>query len=267
MLPYSFIGSCRYEHVFENAYPGRLHSVKEIIYFLENIDNLNNYLSYQTYSNPVLKTFMNLTLGNVFNSYLKNKTFLFPNNLEKFLKSEFLYIEISSLKYASTNSGIIANSSFLKNNAKEMENDYTFNDIFKENLFVLKKDNYDVIHKDIMKMLEILKSRTQIKKIFLIPHVNLLSKKTKNKINSREEINLIIDNLTKNFKIFEKIDIWESEELNKFYQEDILDDNYLNFNKLGNKLVSDYFNNRFKKTFENKGFINFKTNTVEELRG
>ena len=60
-----------------------------------------------------------------------------------------------------------------------MENDYTFNDIFKENLFVLKKDNYDVIHKDIMKMLEILKSRTQIKKIFLIPHVNLLSKKNK----------------------------------------------------------------------------------------
>ena len=98
MLSYSFIGSCRYEHVFENAYPGRLHSVKEIIYFLENIDNLNNYLSYQTYSNPILKTFMNLTLGNVFNSYLKNRTFLFPNNLEKFLKSEFLYIEISSLK-------------------------------------------------------------------------------------------------------------------------------------------------------------------------
>ena len=118
-----------------------------------------------------------------------------------------------------------------------------------------------------MKILEILKFRTQIKKIFLIPHVNLLSKKTKNKINSREEINLIIDNLTKNFKIFEKIDIWESEELNNYHQEDILDDNYLNFNKLGNKLVSDYFYNKFKKTFENKGFINFKTNTVEELRG
>ena len=90
-----FQGSCGYEHVFENAYPGRLHSVKEINYFLENIDNLNNYLSYQTYSNPVLKTFMNLTLGNVFNSYLKNKTFLFPNNLEKFLKSNFYILKLA----------------------------------------------------------------------------------------------------------------------------------------------------------------------------
>ena len=38
MLPYSYIGSCRYEHVFQNAYPGRLHSIKEINYFLENLN-------------------------------------------------------------------------------------------------------------------------------------------------------------------------------------------------------------------------------------
>ena len=94
MLPYSFIGSCRYEHVFENAYPGRLHSVKEIIYFLENINNLNNYLSYQTYSNPVLKTFMNLTLGNVFNSYLKNKTFYFQTIWKNFLNQNFYILKL-----------------------------------------------------------------------------------------------------------------------------------------------------------------------------
>ena len=267
MLPYSYIGSCRYEHVFQNAYPGRLHSVKEISYFLENIDNLNNYLSYQTYSNPVLRTFINLTLGNVFNSYLKNKTFSFPKNLDIFLKSEFLYIEISSLKYASTNCGIIANSSFLQTNSKETKNDYSFNEVFKEKLFVLKKDNYVEIQKDIMKILEILKRRTQIKKIFLIPHVNLLSKKTQNIIKSREEINLIVNKLTKDFNIFEKINIWESEEIRNYYQEDILDDNYLNFNALGNKLVSEYFNCKFKKTSENNCFINFDTNAVRELRG
>ena len=43
MLPYSYIGSCRYEHVFQNVYPGRFHSVREINYFLENLNNLKNY--------------------------------------------------------------------------------------------------------------------------------------------------------------------------------------------------------------------------------
>ena len=246
MLPYSYIGSCRYEHVFQNAYPGRLHSIKEINYFLENLDNLKDYLSYSSFSNPVLKTFVNLTFGNVFNSYLKNKTLLFPNNLGNFLQSKFLFIEISSSKYASTNCGIIANSSFFNTNTKETVNDYTPNEIFNDKLFNLKKDNFNSLQKEIVKMLKTLESRTQVEKIVLIPHVNLFSKITKKKIDNREEINLIIDNLTKNFKIFEKVKIWESREIKNFYQEDILDSNYLNFNKLGNKLAYDYFHYKFE---------------------
>jgi len=86
MLPHSFIGSCRYEHVFQNAYPGRLHSVREINYFLENLDNLKNYFNYHTLSNPIFKNFVNLTFGNVFNTYLENKTLFCVkhNHKEKF---------------------------------------------------------------------------------------------------------------------------------------------------------------------------------------
>ncbi len=147
MLPYSYIGSCRYEHFFQNAYPGRLHSVREMNYFLKNLDNLKNYLSYSCFSNPVLKTYVNLTFGNVFNSYLKNKTFLFPYNLDNFLKSKFLYIEISSLKYAFMNNGIIANSSFLKNKKKETTDCLIPYEIFNKKLFAFRKDSYADIKK------------------------------------------------------------------------------------------------------------------------
>ena len=86
MLSYSYLGSCRYEHVFKNAYPGRLHSVREINYFLDNLENLKYYLNHNSFSNPILKTFTNMTFGNVFNSYLKNKTFFIFQQFAKLFK-------------------------------------------------------------------------------------------------------------------------------------------------------------------------------------
>ena len=265
MLPYSFIGSCRYEHVFQNVYPGRLHSVREINYFLENLDNLKNYFNYHISSNPIFKTFVNLTFGNVFNTYLKNKTFIFPYQLQSFLESEFLFLEISNLKYASSMCGIIGNSSFLKNKNKESKTDYTSEEIFNDNFFVLKKDDFSSVTKQIEKMIDLLKVRTPLRKIFLIPHVNLLSKKTNKKIENRQEINLIIDNLANNFGIIEKIDIWESEKIKNYYLEDILNDNNLNFNKLGNKIVYDFFISEFKKIEENKTLFCVKHNHKEKF--
>ena len=67
--------------------------------------------------------------------------------------------------------------------------------MFNDNFFVLKKDDFSSVTKQIEKMIDLLKVKTQIQKIFLIPHVNLLSKKTNKKIENRQEINFIIDNL------------------------------------------------------------------------
>ena len=264
MLPYSYLGSCRYEHVFINAYPGRLHSIREINYFLENLDNLKNYLNDYFFSNPVLKTFINLTYGNVFNDYLKDKTFLFPNQLTNFLTSKFLFIEISSLKYATTKCGVIANSSLLKTYDKEFENDYCPTEIFNDNFFKFKKDDFNLVKKEVEKMLKILKLRTNVTKIFLIPHVNLLSKKTNGLIATRQEIDSLIDYLVSNFNIFEKVDIWGYGQIKNYFQEDILDSNYLNFNKIGNKLVYDYFANDFRKKEANKNLINLQSNLSEK---
>ena len=74
--------------------------------------------------------------------------------MQNFLKSKFLFVEISSLSYATTNCGIIANSSFLKTNAKETTNDYNFNEVFNNKLFVFKKDDFNSVQKEIIKMLE-----------------------------------------------------------------------------------------------------------------
>ncbi len=265
MLPYSYLGSCRYEHVFINAYPGRLHSIREINYFLENLDNLKNCLNHYCFSNPILKTFINLTYGNVFNDYLKDKTFLFPNQLTNFLTSKFLFIEISSLKYATTKCGVIANSSLLKTYDMEFENDYCPREIFNDNFFKFKKDDFNLVKKEVEKMLKILELKANISKIFLIPHVNLLSKKTNKRIPNREEINLLIDYLVCSFNIFEKVDIWNYGQIKNYSQEDILDSNYFNFNKIGNKLVYNYFINDFKKKEEeNESLINLQNNLIDE---
>ena len=243
MLGHSYIGSCRYEHVFLNAYPGRLHSIREINYFLENLNNLEFYLNYNNSSNGLLKNFINLTFGNIFNSYLKKKTFLFLKNLKTFLNSKILYIEISSLEYASTKCGIIANKLFLKQKNKESIDDYTSEEIFNSDLFILKKDDFSSVKNEVEKMLKMLELKTQIEKIFLIPHVNLLSKKTNRKIENREEINFVIDSLVDNFSILKKVDIWRSKNIKNYYLEDILDVKYLNYNSLGNKITYNYFSN------------------------
>ncbi len=245
VLRHSYIGSCRYEHVFSNAYPGRLHSIREINYFLENLYDLKYYLNYNNISNGLLKNFINLTFGNVFNSYLKYKTQLFMKNLRTFLNCKILYIEISSLEYASTKCGVIANKLFLKQKNKEFVDDYTSEEIFNNKLFILKKDDLSSVKNEVEKMLKILEVKTKVEKIFLIPHVNLLSKKTNRKIEKRKEINFVIDSLVDNFSILEKVDIWESKNIKNYYLEDILDNNYLNYNSLGNKIVYDFFSNKY----------------------
>ena len=177
--------------------------------------------------------------------------------MNSFLQSKFFFIEISSLKYASSKCGIIANNSLLKSKHSEFANDYCPREIFNDNFFVFKKDDFRSVKKQIEKMLDLLKLKTQVQKIFLIPHVNLLSKKNLKKIQSRQEISNLIDNLVKNFDIFEKVNIWESEshQIKNYYLEDILHDNNLNFNKVGNKLVYDYFISEFKKIEENKSLF------------
>ena len=79
-----------------------------------------------------------------------------------------------------------------------------------------------------------------------------------------EEIDSLIDYLVSNFNIFEKVDIWGSGQIKNYFQEDILDSNYLNFNKIGNKLVYDYFANDFRKKEANKNLINLQSNLSEK---
>ena len=92
----------------------------------------------------------------------------------------------------------------------------------------------------------------------------LLSKKTNRLIATRQEIDSLIDYLVSNFNIFEKVDIWRYGQIKNYFQEDILDDNYLNFNKIGNKLVYDYFTNDFRKKEANKNLINLQSNLREK---
>jgi len=56
-----YIGSCRYMYEYKwDYFPGRLHTTKEIIFFLENIDNIENIIN----CNPHELT--NMIFGDIF---------------------------------------------------------------------------------------------------------------------------------------------------------------------------------------------------------
>ena len=124
MLKFAYLGSCRYEHVFEYAFPPRLHSIREINNFFQKINLLDTYLNESVSKDEIMKVYTNLVFGDAFNPYIKKKTIEFVSNLDNFLKSPFLFIEISSLEYAISRCGQIFNKYVILNETRNIEDKY-----------------------------------------------------------------------------------------------------------------------------------------------
>ena len=88
-----YIGSCRYMKKYDWSYfPGRLHTTKEIIYFLENIENIETIIE----KNPIDLT--NLIFGDIYHRRIKEKSIDFFNNNKKIQPYNKLIVEICSRK-------------------------------------------------------------------------------------------------------------------------------------------------------------------------
>lgn len=87
-----YIGSCRYMYDYDWEYfPARLHTTKEIIYFLENIDNIKNVIN----NNPI--KLINFIFGDIFHPGVIKKSNEFINkNINKNINK--IIMEISSKK-------------------------------------------------------------------------------------------------------------------------------------------------------------------------
>lgn len=90
-----YIGSCRYMYGYTwDYFPARLHTTREIIYFLENINNIKNVIE----NNPSELT--NCIFGDIYHDYVINDSIKFMNKkLNKNISNIIMEISTQKIMY------------------------------------------------------------------------------------------------------------------------------------------------------------------------
>jgi hypothetical protein len=179
-----YIGSCRYmyEYIWD-YFPGRLHTTKEIIFFLENIDNIENVIN----CNPSELT--NMIFGDIFNSDVINDSKRYLNNINKKIKK--LILEVSSKKVYYYND--IPLNYFYTNNNKSLITKYNLKNITLTD---------DEINTDLDYIINLSKKIFDENiEIHIIPHLNLKTKSLNNYIYERDGFVKLLEELCKIKKI------------------------------------------------------------------
>lgn len=182
-----YIGSCRYMYDFSwDYFPARLHSTREVIFFLENIENLQRVID----SNPA--SLKNLIFGDMFYPTVANDSKRFmAQPINRSCKK--IIIEISSRKvcyysktvpishYYSTRGGgcRISNIEQKILSDEEIETDLLHIESLCRKIF-----NPDI-------------------EIHIIPHLNLKTKSTNNYIPERNDLTTLLEKvcIERHFKI------------------------------------------------------------------
>lgn len=177
-----YIGSCRYMHGYRWSYfPARLHTTKEIIFFLENIENIENIIN----KNP--NDLTNLIFGDVYHPAVKINSQKFIINYKNNYNISEIYkefiLEISSRKIYYFNDIPL---NYYYTNRKQS--------IIKKYKLKKKILSNDEIEQDLKYIVKLLKNFHPSAKINIIPHLNLKLKSTQQYIQKRNElVNLLGD--------------------------------------------------------------------------
>lgn len=172
-----YIGSCRYESTFRYGFPPRLHSTTEIIHFLENYHSLDfsdpkSYFIYGGCNHPgIVKESQD---------FLTTKTLHFCQQL---------CIEICTRKVAyDIDTGLPMNAFYL---TSEFYRQYCPIHINYE----IKIQTDEEIKNDISKIIEILRTKFNIFKIYILTPVNLKLKTTNTYIVERSSLSLLLKSI------------------------------------------------------------------------
>lgn len=162
-----YIGSCRYMYGYDwDFFPARLHTTREIIYFLENIDNIKNIID----NNPC--ELSNFIFGDIYHGQNINDPTNFINkNINKNIKK--IIMEISSRKIMYYND--IPLNYFYSYNRKEQYN-------LVEKILTDEEIDYDLNY--IIKLCKSIFNENV--EFHIIPHLNLKTKATMDYICERK---------------------------------------------------------------------------------
>jgi len=158
-----YIGSCRYVRLFKNYFPPRLHTTREILFFLKNYNNNN------IFNNDLI----DCIFGASSSIHIKNKVDHFIKYSQKY-KSFFVSpftdkkqdintfcMEICSRKVFYTTDNIPLSHTYV-----------TMNNLPQEKLKLIYLTNHD-IHKDLIEIKKILLDVYNISNIIILSHFNL----------------------------------------------------------------------------------------------
>ena len=178
-----YIGSCRYMYDYDwDYFPGRLHTTREIIYFLENITNIKEIMN----DNP--KTLTNFIFGDIYHPGVINDSIKFMNkNINK--NTNKIIMEISSRKVMYYND-IPLNYFYSHNNTEYNLVEKILTDEEVDNdLVYIKKLCKSIFNENV--------------KIHIIPHLNLKTKLHNDYIRERNNFVNLLECLSKknNIKI------------------------------------------------------------------
>ncbi len=182
-----YTGSCRYMYNYEwNYFPARLHTTKEFIFFLNNIDNIENVIN----SNPSELT--NYIFADIFNPGVADQSYYFMNNIKNYIKNiTHFVLEICSRKV------FYYNDIPLNYHNTRYKTHY----IQKYNLKMVKLKDYE-ISKDLDTILYLSKKIFNKNiKLYIIPHLNLKTRATNDYIPERNEFVKLLELLCENKNI------------------------------------------------------------------
>ena len=182
------MGSCRHMYGYKwEFFPGRLHTTREIIFFIENIDKVKNIID----SNPSDLT--NLIFGDIYHPDIKEDSEKIIQSLSASSKKEIkkLILEISSrsLYYYDT---VPLNAFYTEKYITEQDN---------YNLKLVELSDLE-IENDIKHILELSKRVfNNHVEIHIIPHLNLKSSALNSYIPKRQELVRLLESICTKFCI------------------------------------------------------------------
>lgn len=180
-----YIGSCRYMYEYDwDYFPARLHTTKEIIHFLENIDNIKNVID----NNP--NDLTNFIFGDIYHPSVINESTNFINkNINKNINK--IIMEISSRKVVYYND-------------IPLNYYYSHDDWKKKNIYNLveKKLTDEEIDCDLKYIIKLCKSIfNENIEVHIIPHLNLKTKSTLDYICERNNLVNLLEYLCNKYNI------------------------------------------------------------------
>jgi hypothetical protein len=165
-------------------FPARLHTTKEMIYFLENNTNIKDLIT------TFPKDLVNGIFNRLYSSTVRKKTKYFLERNYDYSKFEHCLLEICSRKVYFYKDNIPVNAYYVGNN-KHLVNQFNLQ---------YKELTDDEIEKDIQYIIELIKKKFSKKsKLVIITHVNL---KIKNKyIEKRAKLVKLLEKIAEKYKI------------------------------------------------------------------